>query len=62
MGDIPTGILVVTMLPDNVRVRARVVMTYDIAAHVESAEGVSTLAALLALVETWWSTYWDGTN
>ena len=37
-------------------------MSYDIKTQVESAEEISTLAALLAVVETWWGTCWDGTD
>jgi len=57
-----TGVLVVTTLPDNVHVRARVLICYDIAADVQAVEGVSTLAELLSVVETWWDTYWHVTD
>jgi len=58
----PTGVLVVTTLPDNVLVRARVLICYDIGDDVQAVEGVSTLAELLSVVETWWDTYWHGTD
>jgi hypothetical protein len=39
-----------------------VLICYDIAADVQAVEGVSTLAELLSVVETWWDTYWHVTD